>query len=142
MRAAQRDQTETREAIKEFETFVDAVSEQQADAGSEGAAARGAGSARARPTTWSATSTSGSAGIRAPSIGFRRCSRTTRSSRSRDAAYFYLAESLIKVKREAEALPYYEKLVQEFEKSEFLPEAQKRIAELKAQVAKTPPPAK
>ena len=48
----------------------------------------------------------------------------------------------MKLKREAEALPYYEKLVQEFEQSEFLPETQKRIAELKAQVTKTPPPAK
>ena len=56
----------------------------------------------------------------------------------RDAAYFYLGESLMKIKRPAEALPYYEKLVKEFEKSEFLDEAQKRIAELKAQAeAKT-----
>ena len=53
----------------------------------------------------------------------------------RDAVYFYLGESLIKGKKEAEALPYYDKLIQEFDKSEFLPEAQKRIAELKAQMA-------
>ena len=50
----------------------------------------------------------------------------------RDAVYFYLAEALVKLKLEAEALPYYEKLVQEFERSEHLAEAQKRIAELKA----------
>ena len=50
----------------------------------------------------------------------------------RDAVYFYLAESLIKVKREAEALPYFEKLVQEFEQSQYIQETQKRIAELKA----------
>ena len=51
---------------------------------------------------------------------------------SRDAVYFYLAESFIKLKREAEALPLYEKLLQEFEQSEFLSEAQKRVTELKA----------
>jgi outer membrane protein assembly factor BamD len=52
----------------------------------------------------------------------------------RDAVYYYLGESLVKTKKEAEALPYYEKLVQEFEQSEYLQQAQKRIAELKAQV--------
>ena len=36
------------------------------------------------------------------------------------------------MKREAEALVYYEKLLQEFEQSEYLPEAQKRVTELKA----------
>ena len=50
----------------------------------------------------------------------------------RDAVYFYLADSLMKVQREAEALPYLEKLVAEFEKSEYLVLAQKKIAELKA----------
>jgi hypothetical protein len=49
--------------------------------------------------------------------------------------YFYLAESYIKTKRDAQALPYYEKLVNEFEKSEHLQDAQKRIAELKALTA-------
>jgi outer membrane protein assembly factor BamD len=51
----------------------------------------------------------------------------------RDGVYFYLAESLVKINREAEALPYFEKLVKEFEKSEYLDEARKRIAALKAQ---------
>ena len=50
----------------------------------------------------------------------------------RDGAYFYLAESLTKVNRQAEALPYFEKLVEEFEQSEHLEDARKRIAELKA----------
>ena len=45
---------------------------------------------------------------------------------------FYLAESLYLTKRLPEALPYYERLLQEFEKSEFLAAAQKRVAELKA----------
>ncbi len=50
---------------------------------------------------------------------------------NRDAVYFYLAESLIKVSRPAEALPYYERLLAEFEKSVHLEEAKRRIAELK-----------
>jgi outer membrane protein assembly factor BamD len=50
----------------------------------------------------------------------------------RDAVYFHLAESYVKVKQPALALPMYERLVQEFERSEYLEEARKRIAELKA----------
>jgi outer membrane protein assembly factor BamD len=59
---------------------------------------------------------------------------------SRDALYYYLAESLYQQAKQipeggkdklAEALPYYERLVKEFEKSEFLEAAHKRILELK-----------
>jgi outer membrane protein assembly factor BamD len=52
----------------------------------------------------------------------------------RDAVYYHLAESLYRSgngEKKPEALPYYERLVKEFETSEFLPAAQKRIAELK-----------
>jgi outer membrane protein assembly factor BamD len=53
----------------------------------------------------------------------------------RDAVYFYLAESILrsdtKPEAKAEALVYYERLLKEFEKSEYLDDAQKRIAELK-----------
>jgi outer membrane protein assembly factor BamD len=52
---------------------------------------------------------------------------------NRDAVYFYLGESLLKANRKAEALPYYEMLVQEFQESEYLPDATKRVAELKSQ---------
>jgi outer membrane protein assembly factor BamD len=51
---------------------------------------------------------------------------------NRDAAYFYLGESLVKLKRDAEALPYFERIVKEFDQSEYLEPAKKRIAELKA----------
>jgi outer membrane protein assembly factor BamD (BamD/ComL family) len=59
----------------------------------------------------------------------------------RDAVYFFLGESLVKDKREAEALPYFEKLTAEFEQSEYLGETQKRIAELKGDHTQTKPPA-
>src|SRR6185369_5467743 len=48
----------------------------------------------------------------------------------RDAVYFYLAESLFKLDRRAEALPYYERLIAEFEKSRYLKEAKNRAAEI------------
>lgn len=59
---------------------------------------------------------------------------------NRDAVYYHLAESLYRAslndadptEKRAEALPYYERLLKEFEKSEYLAEAQKRVAELKA----------
>jgi len=57
---------------------------------------------------------------------------------NRDAVYYHLAESIyrsgggIDPAKKSEALPYYERLVKEFEKSEFLALAQKRIVELKA----------
>lgn len=50
----------------------------------------------------------------------------------RDSVYFYLAESLRLTDKKPEALPYYERLLKEFEQSEHLEEARKRIAELKA----------
>lgn len=56
----------------------------------------------------------------------------------RDGVYFYLGESLLKVNREAEALPYFERLVAEFERSEHLEEARKRITELKAHAQAKP----
>jgi outer membrane protein assembly factor BamD (BamD/ComL family) len=56
---------------------------------------------------------------------------------NRDAVYFYLAEALVKGNQRAEALPYYERLIEEFQQSEYLDDANKRIAELKAPDAKS-----
>jgi outer membrane protein assembly factor BamD len=50
----------------------------------------------------------------------------------RDAVYFYLAQSQVKVNRPAEALPVLQKLIDEFVQSEYLAEAQKLMADLKA----------
>ena len=46
-------------------------------------------------------------------------------------AYYYYTETMLKIDRPAEALPYFERLVKEFEKSEYLELSQKRVAELK-----------
>ena len=53
----------------------------------------------------------------------------------RDEVYFHLGESFLKIKREAEALPYYERVVGEFQQSQYLEDAKKRIAEVKATMA-------
>jgi outer membrane assembly lipoprotein YfiO len=49
----------------------------------------------------------------------------------RDAVYYYLGDCLIKMGRRAEAVPYFDRIVKEFEKSEFLAKAEL--------VLKTPP---
>ena len=53
---------------------------------------------------------------------------------NRDAVYYQLAECIYRTDKKAEALPYYERLLREFEKSEFLVLTQKRVAELKGGV--------
>ena len=50
---------------------------------------------------------------------------------NRDAVYYHLAESLYRTDKKPEALPYYERLLREFEKSQYLVQTQKRVAELK-----------
>jgi outer membrane protein assembly factor BamD len=51
---------------------------------------------------------------------------------NRDAAFYYLGESLVAVQQPAAALPYFERLVKEFEQSQYLERAHKRIEELQA----------
>lgn len=54
----------------------------------------------------------------------------------RDAVMFHLADSYEKIGRAAEALPLYERLLKEFEQSEYLERAQQRATELRAQIEK------
>jgi outer membrane protein assembly factor BamD len=138
MRAPQRDQTETREAIKELEAFVErypnsslmpearAKLREAQDRLSDSSYLVGYFYFRQR---WYPGAIDRLKSVVKDDPAFSR----------RDAAYFYLGESLIKMKREAEALPYFEKLVGEFEQSEYLPEAHKRIATLKAQAQASKP---
>lgn len=64
---------------------------------------------------------------------FRDVLATDPEYTNRDAVYYHLAESLYRQKQTAEALPYFERLVREFEKSEYLKAAQDRVTELKSQ---------
>ena len=55
---------------------------------------------------------------------------------NRDGVYYYLAQSLLKLNRSAEALPYLDRLTAEFEQSEYLADAQKLVTTLKAEMSK------
>ena len=50
---------------------------------------------------------------------------------NRDGVYFHMAECLLKMGAPAEALPWYERLTSEFQKSEYMERAKKRVLELK-----------
>ena len=135
MRAPQRDQTETREAVKELTAFIDRYPNsslmpevrtklrEAKDRLDESDYLVGYFYFRQR---WYPGAID----------RFKTLLKEDPEYSGRDAVYFYLAEALVKMKQEAEALPYFEKLQQEFEKSQFLPDTHKRIAELKA-VAQT-----
>jgi outer membrane protein assembly factor BamD len=132
MRAAQRDQTETREAVKEFEAFIERYpnSSLMPEAKSKLREARdrlsesdylvGYFYVRQR---W----------YQGAINRFKGLLKEDPEYTGRDAVLYHLAESLARMKQDAEALPYFERLVQEFEQSEYLPLAQKRITELKTQ---------
>src|ERR1700730_1729858 len=132
MRAPERDQTETRSAIREFENFVSrypsssllpevkAKLREARDRLSESEFLVGRFYYR---INWYPGAIERLTAILKQDADFTR----------RDGVYLYLAESYVKQKREAEALPYFEKLIDEFQQSEYLKDAQKRVAGLKTQ---------
>jgi outer membrane protein assembly factor BamD len=129
MRNPQRDQTETREAVKEFEAFVERYpnSSLMPDA-----------KAKLREAKDRLSTSSYMVGYfyyrqrwYIGAVDRFKDVLKDEGYTGRDAVYFYLGEALLKQNKQAEALPYYERLVEEFEKSEYLTEAQKRINELK-----------
>lgn len=132
MRAAQRDQSETREAIKEFDTFFERYPNspllpevkqkwrEARDRLTEADYLVGVFYFRSR---WYPGAIPRFRQILAEDPGFSR----------RDGVYYYLAESLARTDKKPEALPYFERLLAEFTESEFLLETRKRVEELKAQ---------
>jgi outer membrane protein assembly factor BamD len=132
MRAAERDQTETKEAIKEFEVFfarypnsplMPEVKKQWREARdrlSEASYRVGLYYFRSR---WYPGAIDRFREVLKEDPGYSR----------RDALYYYLAESLARTDKKAEAIPYLERLLKEFEQSEHLVDAKKRLEELKAQ---------
>jgi outer membrane protein assembly factor BamD len=135
MRLPQRDQTETRAALKEFDTFLARYPNSSLITEAK---------ARWRETRDRLSEADYQVGYfyyrqkwyPGAIDRFRQVLKDDPGFTNRDSVYFYLADALVKVKREAEALPLLEKLVGEFEKSEHLVLAQKMIADLKAQAAK------
>lgn len=134
MRGAERDQTETREAIKELTVFAERFG------GTSPLAAEAAGRLReAKDRLADSEYRVGFFYYRSKWYPgavdrFKAVIERDPQYSNRDALYFHLADSLIKLKRPAEALPYFDRLVAEFERSEYLAEAQKRVAELKGTV--------
>ncbi len=125
-----RDQKETREAVRELEMCV----ARYPDSALAGEARRKLREARDRLSThdyqvglsyfrWR---------VYPGAIGrFKAILNDDPDYSSRDAVYYYLAESLLAVNMKAEALPYFEKLVEEFQKSQYRAKAQMRVKELK-----------
>jgi outer membrane protein assembly factor BamD len=137
MRAADRDQTETRDAIRELQTFVERYP--QSELIEEG-----------KTKLREALDRLGDSEYRVGVFYYRvhwypgaidrlqALIKRDPAYTSRDGAYFYLAESLEKMSKPAEALVYYERLLKEFEQSEHLEAARRRVEELKtAQAAKS-----
>jgi outer membrane protein assembly factor BamD len=133
MLGAERDQTETREALKEFDKFlqvypnsplraeVEQFRRQTRDRLSEHEYRVGLGYLRQR---W----------LPGAIFRFKTLLETDPQYTGRDAVYYYLGEALYKAKSPeslAEALAYYARVPAEFQKSEYLEKANKRIAELK-----------
>lgn len=131
MRSPQRDQSETREAIRDFETFITRH---------PNSALMPEVTARLRE----AKDRSDDADYLVAVFYFRQqwypgaidrlkvLLRDDPEFARRDGAYYYLGESLARVNRKAEALPHFERLLAEFEKSEFLVQTRKRVDEIKA----------
>jgi outer membrane protein assembly factor BamD len=135
MRSAMRDQTETLEAIRELSTFVErfpnsALLEEAKlrlrDARDRlGEHELGVGVQYHR-SKWYPGAIERLKGLLQKDPEFT----------GRDAALYYLADSFDKVGRPAEALPYYDRLLKEFEQSEFLARAKLRSGEIRAEMDK------
>jgi outer membrane protein assembly factor BamD len=129
----QRDQTETKEAIKEFQTFVDRYPNSKLI----NEVRKKLREAKDRLSDWDLQVGRFYASIRnypGAESRFRGILKTDPEYTRKDSLYFYLAETLEKVNKPQEALPYYERLLDEYEVSEHLEEAKKRIARLKAEL--------
>jgi outer membrane protein assembly factor BamD len=133
MLAPERDQTNTREAVKELRVFVDrypnsalmpeasALLRKAQDRLSEASYRVGFFYYRSR---WYPGAVD----------RFKEVLKADPGFTNRDAVYFHLAESLLKVNTEAskaEALPYFERLLKEFSQSSYLQLARRRVEELK-----------
>lgn len=135
MRSALRDQTETLEAIRELTSFIERFPNSPLTAEGKtrlreardrlGEHELGVGVHYHRSRWYPAT-------IDRLKTLLDRDPEFTR----RDAVLFYLADSFDKGGRPAEALPYFDRLVKEFEQSEFLERAKIRVEEIRGSLEK------
>jgi outer membrane protein assembly factor BamD len=144
MHGPDRDQTETQEAIAELTTFVERYG--QSDLGDPDRAKlieEGRGRLReARDRMSDANYRVAYFYLKTqkfPPAAIDRFNAILKSDPEysrRDGVYFYLAQALIRMNRPLEALPLLDRLIVEFESSEYLEEARKLAETLKADVKK------
>jgi outer membrane protein assembly factor BamD len=139
MRAAERDQTETKDALKEYQAFFDKFpnSPLMPEVRAKWREARdrlSMASYRVGLTYYRQRWYPGA------TDRFREVLKDDPEFTGRDGVYFYLADSLLKGDTtadkkagKAQAIPYFERLLSEFAQSEFAADARKRLATLNAQ---------
>lgn len=133
MRRPERDQSETRSAIAEFESFIELYAEFAdpqllADARARLRDARD----RLSDSNYLVGRFYYRLSYYPGAIDrFREIMDDDPGYTRRDAVYFHLADSLATIDRGPEALPLFERLISEFPATEFLADANLRITELK-----------
>jgi len=131
MRAPERDQTETKEALKEFQAFFDRYPESRLTPEVK---------LKWRESRDRLSAASFRVGLHYFRVKwypgavdrFREILKDDPAFTERDAVYFYLAESLARTDKKAEAIPYLERLLSEFSESELIEDTRKRLDVLKA----------
>jgi outer membrane protein assembly factor BamD len=139
MRAAERDQTETKDALKEYQVFFDRYpnSELMPEVRTQWREARdrlSMASYRVGVTYYRQRWWPGAV------ARFREVLAEDKEFTGLDGVYFHLADSLLKADTtadkkagKAQAIPYFERLLSEFAQSEYAEDAKKRLAALNAQ---------
>jgi len=132
MRAPERDQTETRDALKEFDVFFQKFPNSPLTP----EVRKNWRVARDR-----LSDSSYGVGLHYYRVKwypgaidrFREVLRDDPDYTRRDSLYFYLAESLARTDKTPEAIPYFERLLTEFPSSEHVEDAKIRLQALKNQ---------
>jgi outer membrane protein assembly factor BamD len=138
MLAPQRDQSQTKEAIKEFETFVERF---------PNSSLIDEGRKKLRESRDRLSQSEYEVGLfywrtrwyPGAVDRFRSVLKEDPQYSNRDALYYYLADALGKMKLQAQAVPYLDKLFKEFEKSEYFERAKKLMVELQNPLPDKPP---
>jgi len=141
MAKAGRDQTETREALKEFDVLFDKYPNSplltEARAKQREAKDRLGRSEYLVGMTYYRLKWY-------PGVVARLAAliKTDPQFTDRDAVYYYLADSLTELNRAAEAVPLLEKIPQEFEKSDYIEKSKKLLEDIKTGAVHLPAPRK
>jgi outer membrane protein assembly factor BamD len=134
MRDSARDQSETKEAIRELTTFVERYPNSPLHA---------EGSARLREARDRLSEAEYRVGefylrsrmsIPGALDRFNSILKNDPQYSRRDAVYYNMAQALVLLGQPAAAIPYLDRLLTEFEQSEYLEKARTQVAELKAQM--------